>query len=425
MKILWTLPYSPWPTVGGNRVRVYNLLRKLSARGHRITLVIQTDSDFEDARLKLEPLVERLIVIWRRRRLHVTLFAAFFSPYPVDVSINAFRPHAPGDGGGARGTWDIVQVEHSYGLQSFLPVLERLDQPFVMTEHNVESTLVHTNQYHPRVPKAVLAAMHRYDLWRYRRWERRAFAAPRRLIAVTQPDAVRMSSIGGRPVDVVANGADTEAGAAVHPARDRPNIMFIGNFAYPPNQDAVEWAAAEIMPRIWRVIPAARFIVCGGSGRPEWPVRWPDPRIEWRGFVQDISAVQRECALFLAPLRTGGGSKLKVLEAMAAGLPVVSTQEGVSGLAAVPEQEYVPGEDSDSLAAAVIELLNAPKELERIGEAGRCYVQSTHGWTALAEKLERVYTDAMAPGAARSVILKKWRPHGDSNPGSHRERVVS
>jgi polysaccharide biosynthesis protein PslH len=327
----------------------------------------------------------------------VTLLAAAFSPYPVDVSINGFS-------GRMRRVieelleepWDIVQVEHSYGLQSFLRVLERLDQPFVLTEHNVESTLVHTNNYHPRVPKALLTALHRFDLWRYRRWERRAFAAPRRLIAVTQPDADRMSSIGRRAVDVVANGADTESGAAVQPARDRPNIMFIGNFAYPPNQDAVEWAVAEIMPRIWHAIPAARFIVCGVSARPEWPTRWPDPRIEWRGFVPDVCAVQRESAVFLAPLRSGGGSKLKVLEAMAAGLPVVSTQEGVSGLAALPEQEYIPGEDADSLAAGVVELLSSPAELERIGEAGRRYVQTTHGWAALAENLEKVYQDAIA-----------------------------
>lgn len=399
MKILWTLPYVPWPTVGGNRVRVYNLLRNLSARGHRITLVMQTDCEWDEARHELEPLVERIIILWRRRRLSpVTLLAAAFSRYPVDVSIYGFsRSMRKIMQDLLKEPWDIVQVEHSYGLQSFLSILERLDQPFVMTEHNVESTLVHTNHYHHRVPKALLPSLHKFDLWRYRRWERRAFAAPRRLIAVTQPDADRMSTIGHRAVDVIANGADTESGAAVHPARDRPHIMFIGNFAYPPNQDAVEWAASEIMPRIWRTLPAARFIVCGGFARPEWPTRWPDPRIEWRGFVPDIAAVQRECAVFLAPLRSGGGSKLKVLEAMAAGMPVVSTQEGVSGLAAVPEQEYIAGEDADALAAGVIDLLNDPVSSERIGEAGRRYVQTTHGWKALTENLEKVYRDAMVP----------------------------
>lgn len=387
----------PWPTVGGNRVRVYNLLRNLSARGHRITLVMQADREWEDARRELEPLVERIIILWRRRRLSpMTLLAAAFSRYPVDVSIHGFsRSMRKVMQDLLKEPWDIVQVEHSYGLQSFLSVLERLDQPFVMTEHNVESTLVHTNHYHHRLPKALLPYLHQFDLWRYRRWERRAFAAPRRLIAVTQPDADRMSSIGRRAVDVIANGADTESSAAVCPARDRPNIMFIGNFAYPPNQEAVEWAAAEIMPRIWHVLPAARFIVCGSAAPSDWPKRWPDPRIEWRGFVPDIAAVQRECAVFLAPLRSGGGSKLKVLEAMAAGLPVVSTQEGVSGLAAVPEQEYIPAEDTDGLAAAVVELLSDSAELERIGEAGRRFVQTTHGWAALTENLERVYRDAI------------------------------
>ena len=133
----------PWPTVGGNRVRVYNLLRNLSARGHRITLVMQADREWEDARRELEPLVERIIILWRRRRLSpMTLLAAAFSRYPVDVSIHGFsRSMRKVMQDLLKEPWDIVQVEHSYGLQSFLSVLERLDQPFVMTEHNVESTL--------------------------------------------------------------------------------------------------------------------------------------------------------------------------------------------------------------------------------------------------------------------------------------------
>jgi glycosyltransferase involved in cell wall biosynthesis len=394
MRILWVCPYLPWPTVGGNRLRVYHLMRSLAARGHRITFVVQSTGEADaETRAKLEPLLERLIVLRRRRRLHpVTLAAAAFAPYPVDVSINGFSR-------ALRDTvkrlleepWDVVQVDNSYVLQSFLPLLLERRQPFVLTEHNVESTLVPTNDYHPRVPRALLPLLHRYDGWRYRRWEAFAWAAPSRLIAVTAQDAAKLAVIAQRTVDVIPNGADIAAAADVRPDVNGRRIMFIGNYGYPPNADAAEWAAAEIMPRVWQRLPQAEFWVCGSGMRDTWKSRWSDPRIHWLGFVDDIQTVQRQCAAFIAPLRAGGGSKLKVLEAMAAGLAVVSTPEGVSGLSAVAGSDYLPGESADELALGLVALLTDPALARAVGEAGRRYVTATHSWPALALQLEAIY----------------------------------
>jgi glycosyltransferase involved in cell wall biosynthesis len=394
MRILWICPYLPWPTVGGNRLRVYHLLRALAERGHRITFVAQSTTDADTAtRAILEPLLDRLIVLRRRRRLHpVTLAAAAFAPYPVDVSINGFsRSLRDTVDELLKESWDVVQVEHSYVMQSFLPLLMRRRQPFVLTEHNVESSLVPTNDYHPRVPRKLLPTLHRFDGWRYRRWEAAALAAPRRLIAVTAQDAEKLAAIARRTVDVIPNGADIAASAAVRPDVNGKRIMFIGNHWYPPNADAAEWAAAEILPRVWQRLPQAELWVCGSGMRDAWKSRWSDPRVHWLGFVDDIHAVQRQCAAFIAPLRAGGGSKLKVLEAMAAGLPVVSTPEGVSGLTAVEGSDYLGGESADELAVALVTLLNTPALASAVGEAGRRYVTATHAWPALAAQLEAIY----------------------------------
>jgi glycosyltransferase involved in cell wall biosynthesis len=403
MRILWVCPYLPWPTVGGNRLRVFNLIRTLAERGHRITFVaLSTTGEDANTRAHLNPLVERVICLPRRRRFSATtLAAAAFAPYPVDVSINGYS-RALHDVVSAilAEPWDVVQVDHSYVLQSFLSVLLARKQPFVLTEHNVESTLVPTNDYHPRVPRKLLPALHAFDGWRYRRWERRALAAPTRVIAVTVQDAEKLAAIARRPVDVIPNGADISAAAQVRPDVQSRRIMFIGNYWYPPNADAAEWAAAEIMPQVWQRLANAEFIVCGSGMREEWSARWPDPRIKWTGFVDDIKAVQRQCAVFVAPLRAGGGSKLKVLEAMAAGLAVVSTPEGVSGLTAHAGSDYLVGRTAEELASALVDLLSNPVKARAVGEAGRRYVSATHSWSALAQQQEAIYLSL--PGAGRA-----------------------
>jgi glycosyltransferase involved in cell wall biosynthesis len=404
LRILWVCPYLPWPTIGGNRLRVFHLMRELAARGHRITLLAQSTCDADAAtRAALGPLLERLIVVRRRRRRHpVTLAAAAFAPYPVDVSINGFC-------GRMRATmarlldehWDVVQVEHGYAMQSFLSTLVRRQQAFVLTEHNVESTLVPTNDYHPRIPRRLLPILHGYDAWRYRRWEAYELALPTRVIAVTAQDGERMAAIAKRPVDVIPNGADVAAHAHVEPDVDSARIMFIGNFAYPPNSDAVEWAVTEILPLVWQRLPRARFVVCGSAMPEEWKHRWTDPRIEWQGFVADIPAVQSQCAVFLASLRAGGGSKLKVLEAMAASLPVVSTPEGVSGLEAAAGSEYLLGKSAAELAAALVKVLSDPAQARKLGVAGRRYVAAAHSWSGITSQLERIY---------RSLQKTAWSP---------------
>ncbi len=396
LKILWTCPYLPWPTVGGNRLRVFHLMRVLAERGHRITFVVQSDQYLgRRATAPVREIVERLIILPRRRRLSpITLAAAALSPYPVDVSIQGYSATARTTMHALlKESWDVVNIEHSYFLQPFLRALQDRKQPFVLTEHNVESTLVWMNDYHPRLPKQVLPYLQHFDTWRYQRWEKRALSLPHRLIAVTAQDALVMQKITGRSVDVVPNGADVESYRQVAPDRGRQQFMYIGNYGYWPNQDAVEWTVNEILPRIWRTLPDTRMIVCG-SGMPEsWRTRWPDPRIEWRGFIDDIKTVQRTCSVFLAALRAGGGSKLKVLEAMAAGLPVVTTAQGASGLTARAGVEYLYGATPDELAAAVVTLMQDPAAAQTVGEAGRQYVNAAHGWDAVVDQLEAIYVN--------------------------------
>lgn len=391
IRVLWILPYLPWPTSSGGKARQLHLLRALAQRGVRLTLLVQSKTPLtNDARRNLEPMLERLVVLPRRpARSLRTVLAAIFSPNPILASINGhslefsktlacmLNEH-----------WDVVQVEHSYTFQACEAPLNSHKQPFVLTEHNVESSLGAAT--YGRFP-FWLKPLAWLDQRRYRRWERRVMGQAQRVIAVTEADARELGKVTQRSPMVVVNGVDCAAFSEVRPSANSRKVLFIGNYEYPPNVDAVQWLLNEIAPLVWRDAPETRIVICGHAMPEYWLRQWRDSRIEWRGFVEDLRQVQRECAVFIAPIRHGGGSKLKVLEALAAGLPLVSTCQAISGLELTPGSQYLGGETAQALANALITLVNQPDEAMRIGKSGRLYVQQHHDWSVPANTLLDLY----------------------------------
>ena len=405
-RILWTMPYLPWPITSGGKARQYHLLRCMAERGHRITLLVQSKTPADaEVHAALKPLVDELIVLPRRPLKHpLTLWHAACSRLPLLTSVNGFAPElsARFEALLQSRRWDIVQIEHSYGLQPFLAALQRHRQPFLLVEHNVESELGAATYGRWPVLARPLAW---YDQWRARRWEHHALALADVVVAVTDNDACKLATIGGRPTCVVSNGVDTRGFADVQPDATGQRVLFVGNYEYAPNVDAVEWALGEVWPRLWALRPEARFVVCGHAMPDAWRQRWPDARIEWRGYVPSLPEVQSQSAVFMAPLRSGGGSKLKVLEALAAGLPVVSTREGLSGLDVQDGVQARVADTAEAMAQATAELLAQPERAKALGQAARQHVGARFDWRAAASQLEAAYAvHGAAHASARGAL---------------------
>jgi glycosyltransferase involved in cell wall biosynthesis len=231
----------------------------------------------------------------------------------------------------------------------------------------------------------------RFDQWRARRWERHVVGKAAALVAVTEADARKLAPITSRPPHVVTNGVDISCFAHVKPDGRSQRVLFVGNYEYAPNVDAIEWALDEVWPKLWALQPQARFVVCGHAMPDAWRQRWPDSRIEWLGYVDSLPAAQSQAAVFMAPLRFGGGSKLKVLEALAASLPVVSTTEGLSGLDVTAGQEAVVADDAQAMAQAVSALLQDPEGAAQMGQRARAHVTARFDWQACALQLENAH----------------------------------
>lgn len=395
------MPYLPWPVTSGGKSRQYHLLKALEKRGHHVTLLVQSKSEATpEALAKLGGLTDRVIVLRRRPLKHpVSILWTLLGPQPLLAAVNG---HAPELTRAVQNLlvehWDIVQIEHSYSCQPYLKALRRSGQGFVLTEHNIESSLCDATYdklprwFHP------LAA---WDRKRYLRWERRVFGLAEHVIAVTDADAQVIAQATESPVGVVINGVDAAAFAEVVPDPSARRILFVGNYEYAPNIAAVEWTVSTIMPMVWERYPDARFAVCGYALPARWQSQFPDQRIEWHGFVKDLLEIQARSTLFLGPLRDGGGSKLKVLEAMAASLPLVSTLEGVSGLSVQQGSEALIGETAGELARHVVTLLGDPGLARRIGNSGRMYAARRHDWSVAASELENIYRQLLAARAKR------------------------
>ena len=391
MRILWTVPYLPWPTTSGGKVRQYHLLRVLAERGHRITLLVQSKTGLTpDVEAQLSPLLEQLICLPRRPLKHpTTLCAALLSPQPLLATVNGLSPQLSQTFDKLLDQhWDIVQIEHTYAFQPFMAALQRRQRPFLLSEHNVESRL--SGATYGKLPSWLKPLAH-YDRRRYQRWERQVLGRARCVIAVTQDDAHALQQISGQPTRVVINGVDTHGFSQVVPNAASQRVLFVGNYDYAPNVDAVEWAVTEIFPIVWQTLPEVYFAVCGFALPERWRTTYTDPRIEWRGYIDSLPAMQNESALFLAPLRDGGGSKLKVLETLASSLPLVSTSQGVSGLAIDAYTHYLAGETAEALAAQIIFGMQNPAQCRVMGLAARAAVGAAYDWHAAASQLEAIY----------------------------------
>jgi polysaccharide biosynthesis protein PslH len=241
--------------------------------------------------------------------------------------------------------------------------------------------------------------------------KRDELAACRRASAVlTTSDVDRATlapEVAGVPIRVVPNGVDTSyfmptgpggAGEPVDPAC----VLFTGAIDYHPNTDGVRYFHAEILPRIHTAAPEAVFTVVGKD--PPAHIRaLGGPRVVVTGAVPDVRPWMRRGAVAVVPLRVGGGTRLKILEAMASGRAVVSTTIGCEGIEVTPGENILVADTPADFADAVVRCLRDPGLRARLGRRGRALVERRYRWEAIGEALSDFYRELVA--RRRSVCV--------------------
>lgn len=394
MKILVCSPVIPSPATSGLKIRVFNLARQL-ARDNEVHLICLSETpatpaqerSIHEAGLGLtvvskpaNGLAQKLFTYGRRMaRLTPPEFILSWEKEIFAALLLLER----------QGGYDVAIAEHLFMAR----YTAALSCPKVMVLHNIESDLARqlaaTYAQPRRVYKRLAAA------WAGS-YERRMLAAMQGAVTVSHQDRERLAALApGLPSVVVENGVDCGSFGATA-AAERPGahrLLYLGLMSYESNIDAVTWFADAVLPLIRRNYTDTTFTIAGGD--PAGPVRDLAQRegIAVTGFVDEVEPLYREHDVMVVPLRHGGGSRLKILEAFAAGTPVVATAKGAEGLAVEDGVQLLIADDPVAMAAAVGRLYREPETAAALRDEALRLVAARYDWPMLADRLAAFLDD--------------------------------
>ena len=411
MKILYIVPNPPSLV----RVRPYNLIRHLCARGHQLTVATVWSNEEERSDVKhLRGLgIAVMAAPLPKGQIVRNLFRALATGAPLQAYY-AYSPILAGQlqrllGSVEGQRFDLVHVEHLRGAQYSLAIRSsQFAIPIVWDSVDCITYLFEQAAAHSRSCKGRLMA--RLELARTRRHEARLVRQFDRVLVTSDVDrqalidlALRFTFHGSRfepeTITVIPNGVDLSYFTPSHELREPNTLVITGKMSYHANVTAALHLVNDIMPYVWAQRPDVKVWIVGKN--PPQLVRALTIRnssfaIQITGTVPDIRPYLRRATLAVAPMPYSAGIQNKVLEAMACATPVVANRQAVSALEAVDGEHLLVAEDAAAFAQHILDLL-ADKALQRrLGRAGRRYVEQHHDWNRIAERLERIYTELRA-----------------------------
>jgi len=368
---------SPVPPHGGYRLRVLHLARLLARVGD-VTVAALGEAPVDHD----EPF--RLVGVehdFSRRR---ALVRSWRRPYLAALLDSPGLTELARDG-----AWDLVVASSPF----FVDLVGAAGAPVVLDAHNVETDIMATLA---RTDERLLHRLRwRWEAAKMGRVERGAVRASAAVLATSDADADVFRSWGVTRVEVVPNGVDTDAVAYAPPGEHR-ELLYVGQYGYRPNEAAAVELVTDVLPRVREAVPDVTVGLVGRN--PTDAVRaLAGAGVAVSGAVDDVLPCLHHARALVVPLRAGSGTRLKILEAMAAGTPVVSTPLGAAGIDAVDGEHLLLGESAADLAAQAVRVLIDDDLAERLSKAARALVEQRYDWGVFAPTVASVVADLVAP----------------------------
>jgi len=395
-KVLMITPYLPYPPYSGGQTRSYHLLKHLS-KSCDITLFNFVLPDQEEKYTKhLEKFCRKVITVkrgetWTAKKI----FFTGFSPYPFLVS-NYFSPvlkkkitkELESD------NYDLIHVECFY----LMPNIPKANIPTLLVDQTIEFAVYQHFVETMDKKYTLIKPMLLIDVLKLKFWEKFFWKKAHRLIAVSEEDRALMEKISQRKTEIVANGVDENLfkDKAVK-KYSRPTILFgVANFKWMQNKEGVINLLKFVWPKVKKEVPNAQLRIagryskdlikaCGLVGKNDKDIII--------GEVKSPEQIYRKSWVLVAPMKSGGGSRTKFFEAMACGLPIATTKEGIEGIDATNNKEVIIARDFDHLVKLTIKILKNKQLREKIGQGGKKLVKERYSWKESANQLLKIYQD--------------------------------
>jgi glycosyltransferase involved in cell wall biosynthesis len=398
MRLLWLTPEAPDPGGTGGEIRLFHVIRGLARLGAEIEVIAPAyppqaercatlQADGIRLRLARRPESRPLEAVHgmaRRPALAVTPLRDPWLCWQADVFWTEVAPSV--ERSLAECDVDAVLVEHDFASAWAGRLPSRLRVGLVFQNATWRYWARRAQSAH-----GLARAASRIEATRMRRHVGRALPRYERAWTVSEGDGAAVRELApDLPVGLSPNGVDVARLAGLPVAGGQEgSLILTGTMSYPPNAEAAVWFVREVLPRLRTMRPDSTFTIVGRD--PSEAVRRlaDVPGVEVTGRVERIEPYLARAAVAVAPLLSGGGTKLKVLEALAAGRPVVATPVAAEGIEVVDGRDLVVAAHAEPFASAVAELLADPARRTAMAAAGRAAVVERYDWTAIAAALHR------------------------------------
>lgn len=386
-------PYVPYPPASGGQIRTLNLLKYLS-KNNEITLIALYKDDKTKKYIPfLKPYCKNIYLCKRPEKpwQFKTVWRAIFSSDPFLIARN-YSEEAK------KIVSTIVKKEHFDVIHAetfyIMPHIQDTDTPIFLVEQTIEYKVY---QHFVNSLPFFLRFLFMFDIIKLKRWE--SFYWRKALLVGTVSEADRKEIQRLEPTItpvIIPNCAGDEMFVSKLQKKDfnKPIILFIGNFDWLQNTEAVTILSTEVAPLIHKLLPAARIIVAGQNAKLKLKMNL-SPNIEVINLSQDDSStvlhLYKTSTLFIAPIFGPGGTRLKILAAMASGLPVISSKTGIEGLNLSDDKHVLIANTPQEFAKQTIRILKDEKLYESIRKNSFELAKKEYSWEYIAKKLEIVY----------------------------------
>ena len=404
MRILFLTQILPYPLDAGPKVRAYYTLRHLAARGHAVTLVsFVRGSDTSEAVEHLQAYCDRVITVpLQRTRWQdgVALGRSLLNGEPLLIARDHVAPmytciRELVDAG----HFDAVHADQlwmaPYALAARATAARRFEKPrLILDQHNAVFLIPRRMAAQSRNPLTRLGYVR--ESARMEAFEARTCLAFDRVVTVTEEDKQHLLHLyrnGRRPnfSGVIPICLDPGPTPEIHRITDGAEALFIGGMHWPPNADGVEWFAHQVLPLVMAQVPVVRFTAVGKNPPPSLHSDVLAGRIDAPGYADELQPFWARSSVFVVPLRAGGGMRVKILDAWARGVPVVSTTVGAEGLAYSHGDNLLLADSASDFADAVVRLLTDQALANRLARGGRITIEQRYDWRTVYAAWDAVY----------------------------------